>query len=556
MIRSNRTLAGVLVLLVLTLSVVPEAAGHANLAHERIQVNTNQLVYEAGDDFTFSLDAFPINTSNAYTWFIYILRNETGERRYYPAFASDTVTDIVGATSLMGSFTVPWINNFPMLGTGSWSEVGSPGALTVGAHAAVTEPGMYSLVVELRDSNGYMVLYSAQAKFAVVEGTVTLSGNIATDTALTNNLAYLLSGAVFVQSPATLTIERGTVIQGEAATAGTLIVAQGAKIVAEGTQASPIIMTSDQPLESKGRGQWGGLILNGRAQINVPGGVGVGEGDTGNYGGGASPDPDDSSGVLRYVRVEYAGREFSPDNELNGIAFQGVGRGTIVDHIQVHYNQDDGVEFFGGTVDVKHLLLTGIRDDSVDWTEGWTGRAQFIIAQQTGDEADRGIEADNSAENNDLLPVSNPTIYNMTLIGDPDTIEGVESTQGIKLREGTSARIRNFIVTGFKLAGIDTDVVAPGLSLDNGIVFGNNPDFEAAAAPFTATLQQVDPLIIDPFDVKYADYRSVLFSHAYNGQNVEIPPDDGFFETDIWFLGGVDPFDDWTLGWTSTRVTD
>ena len=102
------------------------------------------------------------------------------------------------------------------------------------------------------------------------------------------------------------------------------------------------------------RADWGGLIINGNAPINVPGGEAIGEGDTGRYGG---TNPDDSSGVLRYVRVEYAGTEFSPDNELNGIAFQGVGRGTQVEFVQVHFNQDDGIEFFGGTVDVKYAVV-------------------------------------------------------------------------------------------------------------------------------------------------------------------------------------------------------
>jgi hypothetical protein len=127
----------------------------------------------------------------------------------------------------------------------------------------------------------------------------------------------------------------------------------------------------------------------------------------------------------------------------------------------------------------------------------------------------------------------------------------------MKLREGTGGRFRNFIVTGFKSFGVDVDTVNAGLSLDKGIVFGNlGGTADAAAAAFVTTLSTENPLIIDPFDTKYPDYRSVLFSHAYNGQNVEIPPDNGFYDTDIWYLGGVDPFNDWTLGWTNTSVID
>jgi hypothetical protein len=145
----------------------------------------------------------------------------------------------------------------------------------------------------------------------------------------------------------------------------------------------------------------------------------------------------------------------------------------------------------------------------------------------------------------------------MTLIGDPDEVEGVESTRGMRLREGTSGYFRNFIVTGFKLVGIDVDVVDPSLSLDKGIVFGNlGGTGDAGAAPFITTLSTENPLIIDPFDTKYPDYRSVLFSHAYNNQNLETPPDNGFFDTTVTYLGGVDPFDDWTNGWTNTKVID
>ncbi len=204
-----------------------------------------------------------------------------------------------------------------------------------------------------------------------------LEGKITEDMTLAASREHVLRGAVFVENNATLTIEPGTLIYGEGVSNGTLIIAQGAKIMAEGTQNAPIVFTSDALDGSRGRGQWGGLIINGRAPSNQ--GVTFGEGDTGAFGGN---NPGDSSGVLKYVRVEYAGIEFSPDNELNGIAFQGVGSGTVVDYVQVHLNQDDGIEMFGGTVNIKHALVTGARDDSFDWTDGWTGKGQFWIAQQ------------------------------------------------------------------------------------------------------------------------------------------------------------------------------
>jgi hypothetical protein len=274
-----------------------------------------------------------------------------------------------------------------------------------------------------------------------------IRGRFTSSILLESQYHYVLRGAVFIARGANLVIQPGTRIVGEFATLGTLVIEQGGRIIADGTAAAPIVFTSDQPIGQRARGDWGGLIINGEAPTNLPGGVGLGEGDTGQYGGNS---PNDNSGVLRYVRVEYAGIEFSPDNELNGIAFQGVGRGTVVDYVQIKFNKDDGVEFFGGTVDARHLILTAIGDDSIDWTFGWTGRIQFAIAQQRGDDADNGIEADNNGNNNALTPVSNPTLYNVTLIGDPDTNEGGESDDGGEIREGTAGTFRNFIIMGFK----------------------------------------------------------------------------------------------------------
>ena len=155
------------------------------------------------------------------------------------------------------------------------------------------------------------------------------------------------------------------------------------------------------------------------------------------------------------MRVEFAGVEFSPDNELNGIAFQGVGRGGSYEFIQVHMNRDDALEWFGGTADIKYAVASNAADDSFDWTFGWSGRAQFIAIHQRGDDADNGIEADNNEFNNNLLPRSNPQIYNITMCGDPDRNEGGESTRAANLfRRGTAFTIRNFLVTGFKTDGL------------------------------------------------------------------------------------------------------
>ena len=403
-----------------------------------------------------------------------------------------------------------------------------------------------------------------------------VSGRIAGDTTWDSGSYWVLRGAVFVDAPARLTIEAGTEIFGEYPTNGTLIIARGARILANGTAAAPIVFSSDQPVGERARADWGGLIINGRAPLNVPGSEGFGEGDTGTFGGN---DPADDSGHLRYVRVEFAGTEFSPDNELNGIAFQGVGSGTEVDHVMVKYNKDDGLEFFGGTVAVKHVVLQGIADDSVDWTDGWTGKGQFIIVMQSGDDADQGIEADNNGDNNNLTPRSNPTLYNLTLIGDPDTEQGSESDTGMLLREGTSATIRNFIVLGFKEASVDVDHTATfdqiengSLTLGSGIIHGNcvvsrcvgqfRPDGDDARASITTRdfvtgspdVAFVDPMLAAPFDLSNPDYRPAEASPALTGAvRPSVPPNDGFFEI-ANFLGAVGPAgggqDTWWMGWT------
>ena len=386
---------------------------------------------------------------------------------------------------------------------------------------------------------------------------VVLEGRLNADKTLTAAYDYLLRGAVFVEGGATLTIESGVKIYGEQATNGTLIIAQGSKIMAEGTASAPIVMSSDAFEGSRARGQWGGLIINGRAPTNQ--GVTFGEGDTGAFGGN---NPADSSGVLRYVRVEYAGIEFSPDNELNGIAFQGVGSGTVVDHVQVHMNQDDGVEMFGGTVNLKYVMVTGARDDSFDWTDGWTGKAQFLVVQQYGDDADNGFEVDNSSKDNEAEPRSAATVYNATLVGDPD---GPESDNGLLIREGAAGVFANFIVTGFNKVGLDINneatyaqVKSGKLVVKNSIFFengkGNFSDekdddgFDEARFAADNGNKETDPDLVDPFNKSAPDFTPGAEANAVAPTS---PPADGFFEQ-VDFIGGVSPSNNWTQGWTTS----
>lgn len=416
----------------------------------------------------------------------------------------------------------------------------------------------------------------------------TISGNITSSMTLgpTGSPAdteYLLSGYVFVEAPAELTIQPGVKIYGDETTIGTLIIEKGAKIHATGTAAQPIVFTSSRVKfgGALDRGLWGGVIIAGDAPINVPGGEALIEGTTDSMYGGSNPS--DNSGELQYVRIEYAGHLFTPEVELNGIAFHGVGSGTTVNHVQVHMNKDDCIEMFGGTVNMKYMIGSWCRDDYFDWTEGWQGKAQYILVAQRADESDRGMECDSNATYPNDPPISNPTIYNVTMIGDPTTVWGTESSQGILFRVGTAGKVRNLIISRFKNVGIRMDntetwdrVVSGDLVVSNGIVWNNNgggaqydTDIPVSAQNaidlgYWTNLQNVDPMLCNPLPediyvapvdatMKYMpNFAPAPGSPAINGSvPVATPPADGFFDSSVDFIGAIDPDNDWTYGWTN-----
>ncbi|NNK37424.1 MAG: hypothetical protein HKP03_03010 [Xanthomonadales bacterium] len=289
-----------------------------------------------------------------------------------------------------------------------------------------------------------------------------LTGTYTQDVRLTNEITWVLSGGVFIGPSAnqgdpvpengpTLFIEAGTRIVDDSldSTTDTLVISRGSRIIAEGQPHAPIVMTGRMTQgEDAIAGQWGGLVVNGAAPINDgencdtlpnPPCEANGEGGSGYYGGN---DAYDDSGVLKYLRVQFAGELFSSENELNGIALQGVGSGTVVDYVQVHRNADDGIEFFGGTVNAKHLVLTDIEDDSVDWTEGFTGSIQYVLVVQSqveGDSIDKGFEMDNLGKAQNNLTRSQPRVANVTVFGAP-------GESGMVARAGTGGNFSNMIV--------------------------------------------------------------------------------------------------------------
>ena len=289
--------------------------------------------------------------------------------------------------------------------------------------------------------------------------TIYLSGTYVVDLTLESINQYILNGPMIMASGTTLTIPAGMTIEALAAGSDVyLAIAQGAKIVANGNASNPIVFTSNS--NTPEAGDWGGLILLGKAPINsvTAGATATSEIGSLPYGGG---DATDNSGSLQYVRVEYSGGKADGQSENNGFSFYGVGSGTIVQYVQMFEGLDDGFEFFGGTVNVDFLSAVNAQDDSIDWTEGYVGTITNAYVKHGADH-DKGIEADgfNTDIGNNSLPIfwSNPTIENLTIVG----LGSANSSEAIRLRAGTRVTITNAVVNGYN-EGIDID----GDTIDN-----------------------------------------------------------------------------------------
>ncbi|SMF54616.1 hypothetical protein [Pseudobacteriovorax antillogorgiicola] len=380
-----------------------------------------------------------------------------------------------------------------------------------------------------------------------------LQGTYKSDLVLGADKVWVLEGGVFIggdnTESASITFQPGAKIVGKSGS-DFLVVNRGSQIFAEGTAQAPIVFTSSKAVGERRRGDWGGLIINGNAPINGCGNVALceaeGEGSTGLYGGN---DAFDNSGVLKYVRVEFAGNEITPENELNGIAFQGVGAGTTVDYIQVHMNADDGVEFFGGTVNAKHIHLTGNRDDSLDWVNGWTGKVQYVVVEQYGDEANNGIEADNLSSPQNAQPRSNPALSNMTFIG--TTSEAAKGGAGMLLRRGTGADIMNTVVTGFKDSCIDIDDTETfGQVKISSTVVSCAKNFELEAGD----VFNIQDWFLGNATNKVANPQLNGYVPAAGSPllGAGVTPFDFYFD-EVDYIGAIkDAASDWTVGWTTS----
>ena len=311
-----------------------------------------------------------------------------------------------------------------------------------------------------------------------------LEGRISENRTLKAAFTYKLRGLVYVTNGAILTIEPGTKIVGEAGKNGGLIITRSCKIIADGTEAKPIIFTSEAATPQ--RGDWSGLVILGNAPTNSSfngvAGVGEIEGGINNsdglglYGTPATQaqNPADNSGILRYVRIEYAGYAFLPDKEINGLTFGGVGNQTIVDYVQVSYANDDSFEWFGGTVNCKHLISFRTLDDDFDTDNGYSGKVQFGISVRDSVVADisrsEAFESDNDANGSSLLPQTSVVFSNMTVMGPKATLGNTGNSLfvwGAQIRRNSSMSLFNSIIMGYP-AGLYIDATK-GVPTDNNI---------------------------------------------------------------------------------------
>lgn len=351
------------------------------------------------------------------------------------------------------------------------------------------------------------LLLSSFACLALVHGaiadtkipTVDITGEITTDMHLTTDKQYLLKGWVYVTSGKTLTIDPGVIIKGDRNTKGALIIEKGAKIMAQGSATAPIVFTSNELPGDRTYGDWGGVIICGTAPTNwTAGEAQVEGGPRSKYGG---TDPHDNSGVLSYVRIEFAGIAFSPNNEVNGLSLYGVGDGTKLDHIQVSYSGDDAIEWFGGTVNAKNLVSFRTWDDDFDTDVMYRGKNQFVVALRDPYSADQSgskvFESDGyktsataTGLGGDTTKLTRPVFSNCTIIGPMVNANGASTIDnqyiaGAHIRLGSAMSLLNSVLGGFPTGILIDDNTAVGstvgnivndaLQIRNNIIAGNTP---------------------------------------------------------------------------------
>ena len=355
-----------------------------------------------------------------------------------------------------------------------------------------------------------------------------LSGRLTEDLTLKSGQTYNLTGSLHVVAPATLTIEPGvTVSAADNGEINYILVEQGAIINAVGTADSPIVFTADL----KETGAWGGLHICGKAHSNnmtSESGSLVPEIGNAVYGGSVE---DDNSGVLKYVRLEYTGYKLDAEHEANGLSLYGVGNGTQISYVECYKGSDDGIEFFGGSVNVDHCVVVDCTDDCFDWTEGWNGKGEYLVAYQEDATCDCLMECDNNGNNINATPVAHPTLKYVTLIGN----DSQENKRGIRLRAGTEVTLEHALVCG-KSQSITVETDPTVNALANG----------------TSLLANI--YISGEFSEKVDEGKSSVYGSAQflandtNKAGVQMSFTDRFVGT-IDGNGAVSASDNWTASW-------
>jgi hypothetical protein len=292
-----------------------------------------------------------------------------------------------------------------------------------------------------------------------VPSSTTLTGNITATTTLTSDKEWVLKGYVYVTDGAKLIIQPGTIIKSDISEKGALCIERGAQIVAEGTAAKPIIFTSGRPAGERTPGDWGGIVILGRAKTNrtseptIEGGIGRAFGGTNDL---------DNSGILKYVRIEYAGIAAMPNSEINALTLGGVGSGTTIENVQTIYANDDAFEFFGGTVNAKNLYAYGTADDDYDFDFGYRGKVSNSVSKRdpqfvdNGD-AGNGVECDNDGTGSTAEPFTHPILDGIILIGPNDATALTNHNLAMRWRRATQFEVYNSTIIGYMKGGLSME---------------------------------------------------------------------------------------------------
>ncbi|MCB1554314.1 MAG: hypothetical protein KDJ14_10965 [Xanthomonadales bacterium] len=434
------------------------------------------------------------------------------------------------------------------------------------AFTPTQESGLQAAAFDLLPSLGLDVLPSDECNMPVAQcpaGTTAEGNDCALPNSISNDLIlpagkkYIVRGQVSVEDGGSLTIHPGVTVQGavENTQANFIAVLQGGKIFAEGTKTQPITFTGPTPEA----GSWAGVLLAGRSVCNEATGGQLCQFEAVpsiTYGGDQL---EDNSGRLRYVRILYAGQEVAPDEELNALTLLGVGSGTKIEYVQVDNGLDDGFEWFGGTVNVRHTVCSNMADDCYDMAQGYGGKGQFMLAWQgtpgsfTSDP--HGIELDNTDPTSTTTPITQPQFSNMTLVGSAAGAGG----EGIRLRRGGGANLTNIVVTGYadrclNLNDAETFGLASATAQGERLSFTNSILGGCAAGTFEDA--GGDPYLVSAFfNVGAGNNDAVPQLDGFlpsAGSNVLTggdAPNDGFF-VPTSYRGAFGPGENWTQGWT------